>query len=101
MSTQTFAVAYSPVAGFPAGSKVDHIAVSITESNPANSMNQNVPPDTAAVVFNNVVVGTYQFSVSAVDAAGNTFGTPVTGTFIAVDTTVTLSLPSSAVVTGS
>lgn len=101
MSTQTFAVAYSPVAGFPAGSKVDHIAVSITGSTPANSMNQNVAPDTASVVFNNVTADTYSFSVSAVDAAGNTFGTPVTGTFTAVDTTVTLSLPSAATVTGS
>lgn len=101
MSTQTVSVQYSPVPGFPAGSVVDHIAAAITGSNPANSMSQNVPPGTGSVVFTNVTADSYTFSISAVDASGNTFGTPVTGTFTATDTTVTLSLPSSATVAQS
>lgn len=102
MSFQTFAVTYSPVPGFPAGSVVVNIVATITGTNPANNQTQTVAPNTASIVFANVVADTYQYSVAATDQAGNVFGTPVTGTFTATDNaTVTLSIPASATVTQS
>ena len=102
MSTQTVAVTYTPVPGFPAGSAVASILASITGANPANSMSQSVAPGTASIVFTNVTADSYSFSISGVDANGNVFGTPVTGTFVATGaTTVTLNLPSAATVTQS
>ena len=102
MSTQTISVVYAPVAGFPAGSVVANILAVITGANPANSMSQSVVPGTASVVFTNVNADSYSFSISAVDANGNVFGTPVTGTFTATGaTTVTLSIPASATVAQS
>ena len=97
MATETASISYSPVPGFPAESVVDHIVVAITGSNPANSMNQNVAPGATTAVFNNVSADSYTFSISAVDASGNTFGTPVTGSFtVTAAQPVTLSLPSAA-----
>lgn len=89
------AVLYSLVPGFPAGSVVASISASITGA-ATPIVTQSVPPDTAAITFANVPADSYTFSVAAVDASGNVFGTPVTGTFvIAAPTTVSLSLPSS------
>jgi hypothetical protein len=91
-------ISYAPVEGFPVGSVVDHIVVTITGANtPAQT--QNVAPGTGVVDFANVPADSYGFSVAAVDAAGNTFGTAVTGTFtITAPQTVTLSLPSAVTI---
>jgi hypothetical protein len=93
------AVLYSVVPGFPAGSVVASISASITGTiTPV--VTQSVPPDTAGITFANVPADTYTFSVQGVDAAGNTFGTPVTGTFtISAPATVSLSLPATVSVT--
>lgn len=104
MATETFAISYAPVPGFPAGSAVASVAVAIVGSNPANNQNQTVAPGTASVVFNNVAADSYTYSISAQDASTppNVFGTSVTGTFtVAAATTVTLNLPSAATVTQS
>jgi hypothetical protein len=106
MSTQTLTVAYAPVAGFPAGSVVASILATITGANPANSQSQSVAPGTASVVFNNVVDDNYSLTVEGVDASGNVFGTPATGTFTAGaggggTGTVSLNLPASATVAQS
>jgi len=99
-----FAVVYSKVAGFPEGSVVTNIKVTITGAATA-AITQDVAPDTADVTFANVPPDTYTFSISAIDASGNVFGTPVTtdasgnATFVvAAPATVTLSLPSSVAV---
>lgn len=98
MSTQVASVTYADVPGFPAGSKVDHVLVSIAGSSPASAQSQSVAPGTNSVVFSNVVPDSYTITVQAQDAAGNNFGSPVTGTFTATDTTVTLNLPSAVTV---
>ena len=90
------AITYADVAGFPAGSVVDHIAVTLTDAGGVVT-GQNVPPGTATVTFTNVAAGTYTTSVAAKSASGATFGTAVTGTFtVDAPATVNLSLPNGA-----
>jgi len=90
------AITYADVAGFPAGSVVDHIAVTLTDAGGVVT-GQNVPPGTATVTFTNVAAGTYATSIAAKSAAGVTFGTAVTGTFtVDAPATVNLSLPNGA-----
>ena len=98
MTQAILAVSYADVPGFPAGSAVANVVASISG---ASSVSQTVPPGTAAVTFADLPAGDYSYSVSAVDASGAVLGTPVTGTFTVavVDTTVTLSLPSTVGVT--
>lgn len=91
-------VVYSLIGGFPAGSVVANVVASITGA-ATPVVSQTVAPGTATIAFDNVPADTYTYSVQAVDASNNTFGTAVTGTFtITAPTTVTLSLPSSVVV---
>lgn len=99
MSNAVLTITYAKTSGFPAGSVVDHIAVSITDTTavPPTSVTQNLPPDTGSATFVNVAPGSYTFSVSGQDVTGAVFGTPVTGTFtITAPATVTLSLPATA-----
>lgn len=89
------AIVYTEVPGFPTGSVVDHIACSITGA-ATPILTANVAPGTASAEFANVPADTYTFSVVAQDAAGNDFGTPVTGSFtITAPATMTLNIPSS------
>jgi hypothetical protein len=91
-------IQYSNVPGFPAGSAVDHIEVTVQGAAPgALPITQSVPPDTASVTFTALADDTYTVTVEAVDAANSVFGTPVTGSFTSstVGSTVTLSLPAS------
>ncbi|MGO9596866.1 MAG: hypothetical protein ACLP7Q_02470 [Isosphaeraceae bacterium] len=94
------AVAYAQVPGFPAGSVVAGIVATIVGTAAGNTtpVTQQVPPTTndTAFSFAVTVADTYNYSVYAVDAAGNTFGTPVTGSFaVLAPATVILTLPSA------
>lgn len=88
-------IVYADVPGFPTGSVVAHILASITGLvTPVAT--QIALPGAATIEFANVAADTYTYSVAGVDASNNTFGTPVTGTFvITAPATVTLSLPSA------
>jgi hypothetical protein len=93
------AVTYADVPGFPAGSVVAEIVATLTGSAPGNTtpMELSQPPGSAEFSFFNVQADTYAFSIEGLDAKGDTFGTPVTGSVtITGPTTVTLSLPASA-----
>lgn len=94
----SLAISYSPVGGFPAGTVLDHIRVTITgNSTPAQS--QSVAPGVSPVVFANVPADTYSYQVDAVDGNGATL-TSRTGSFVvSAPTTVTLNLPSGVSVT--
>lgn len=89
------AITYGDVAGFPAGSVVDHVSVVIT-GGVNGPVTQNVAPGTSSVSFD-LDAGNYDFSVSAQDASNANLGSPVTGSFVvAAPQLVTLSLPASA-----
>ena len=94
---------YATISGFPAGSVVSGILVTLTASVAANSPPaQTVAPSTPSVIFLNLAADTYAYSVVAVNAAGDSFGTPVTGTLIITSpATVSLSLPSTVSATQS
>jgi len=93
MSNVNFAIVFANVDGFPAGSAVDQLVLSIsgpeasTQSLPANA-------STATVTIN--TAGDYSATVQAVDATGAHLGVAASATFsIAAPATVTLSLPSA------
>ena len=93
--TEVFTISYSDVPGFPVGSSVAQIVVTITGT--AGPVVQKVAPGTATVSFLDVLADTYTFDVHAEDASGTSFGHNVTGSFVVTaPATVTLSLPSSA-----
>jgi hypothetical protein len=99
MSNAVFSITYAKVDGFPAGTVVDHIAVSITDvsTTPSTTVTQNLPPDSGSATFVNVAAGDYTFSVSGQDATNTVLGTAVAGKFsITAPATVTLSLPATA-----
>jgi len=93
----SFTVSYSDVAGFPAGSVVDHVVVTATEAAGA-SLTQSVAPGTASVTFD-LTPGTWDISAQGFPAVGAGFGKPavLSGFVVAVPVTVTLSLPSAIV----
>lgn len=99
------AVSYAPVPGFPAGSVVAAIQVTVVGSLPGSApVVQSVAPGTSEVTFALTVADTYTYSVVAVDAAvpPDTFGDAVTGSFVIVaPATVTLALPSGVVASQS
>jgi hypothetical protein len=100
------AISYAPVPGFPAGSAVAGIQVTVTGTAPGNTtpIVQTVAPFTLNVAFPLTVADTYTYSVQAIDAATppDTFGDAVTGSFtITAPVTVTLTLPSSVVASQS
>jgi hypothetical protein len=97
--SKIIAVSYAPVDGFPAGSAVDHIAITVTDPSAVATV-INVAPDTASAPFDATIVGNYNVTAQAVAADGSVFGTPVSATFVVVaPVTVTLSLPSAVSVT--
>ena len=99
MSNAVATLTYADVPGFPAGSVVDHVDVSITNTATSAVTTQHVAPGTAAVTFSNVDPGSYTASAQALDGSGNTLGTAVTASFsITAPGTVSLSLPASLVV---
>lgn len=92
---KVISVSYAPVDGFPIGSAVDHIAITVTDPAAVATV-INVPPDTASATFDATVVGTYNVTAQAIAADGSGFGTAVSTTFVvAAPASVTLSLPSA------
>ena len=101
MATATLTITYGDVPGFPAGTVLNAIIASLTETSvtPPVSTSQKVPPGTPSIVFTDVDPGTYTMTVNGVDPSGAVLGSPFTGTFtITAPTTVTLSLPASVTV---
>lgn len=95
MSKVSAALTYADVPGFPAGSVVDHVSVSVSGAADAK---QDVPAGTASVDFD-LDAGDYVASAQAFDAAGNGLGTAVSAKFtIDAPQTVSLSLPASVTV---
>jgi hypothetical protein len=97
MSDLVTTVAYADVPGFPDGSAVDHVLVTLTEAGGA-VLSQSVAPGTASVSFLAVGPGTYTASVQAFPATGAGYGSAVVSNpiTVAAPVTVTLSLPSTA-----
>lgn len=96
-----FAITYTPVPNFPAGSVISHIVATIIGTAAGNTTPavQTAAPDATSIEFANVAADSYTFTVQAEDASGNTFGTPVSGSFtITTPVTVTLNLPSTVAV---
>ena len=95
-------ITYADVPGFPAGSVVSTIAVTLIGTANTTPIVQDLAPGTASVEFANIAADTYAFTVAGQDASGNVFGTAVTGTFtITAPATVTLSLPVTVTFTQS
>jgi hypothetical protein len=96
--TLTLVIAYSDFPGYPAGTVVTGIKVDVAAVGPGPSpLSQTVPPNTGAVSFADMGVGSYTYTISAVDFSGAVLGTPVTGSFdVTFAQTVTISLPVSA-----
>lgn len=96
MSNAVATLTYADVPGFPAGSVVDHVDVSIKDASGAVTT-QHVAPAATSVTFENVAAGTYTASANGVDAGGNVLGTPLSATFTisAGPATISLSLPST------
>lgn len=102
MANAVFAVAYSDVPGFAAGTVLDHVAVSISDTSaiPPTVTTQNVAPGTASVTFANLDVGSYTYTITNQDAANATLGSVVTGSFtVSAPATISLSLATGATVT--
>jgi hypothetical protein len=94
-------ITYASVAGFPLGSVVDHIAVTITGSKSGNTtpVVSNVAPGTATVTFTNLIPDTYGIVVQGMPATGPGFGSPVNASITITATTMSLTLPSAVSVT--
>lgn len=98
MSTVVGVITYADVPGFPAGTSVDHIVVSVTDTSvsPTTTVSQNIPAGTLSVSFD-LDAGSYTYTVAGVDGSGVVLGSPAQGSFaVTAPATVTLSLPSAA-----
>jgi hypothetical protein len=96
MSNAALSIGYGDVPGFPADSVVDHVLVTASATDPANTpAAQSVAPTTVSVTFANLNADTYTFTAQAFPATGSGFGTPVSVTLtITVPATISLSLPA-------
>jgi hypothetical protein len=96
MSDVTGSVSYSDVPGFPEGSVVDHVLVTLTGTDPANTQSQTVAPGTTSVTFASVAPDTYTVSAQAFPATGAGYGVAAVSNSVVVSApvTVTLSIPS-------
>jgi hypothetical protein len=91
----TITIGFTDTPGFPAGSAVDHVRLTVTGAL-GSSASQAVAVGVTSVNYTFGVPDTYTVTVQAVAADGSVFGTPVSTTFVvAAPATVTLSLPSS------
>lgn len=96
-NTANIAITYADVPGFPEGTVLDHISVSVTDA-AGTSLTQTVAPGTGEVDFPDLQAGNYAVVVVGNDASGAALGTPVQAGFIINGiTTVTISLPSTVV----
>ena len=99
MATVVGSLSYADVPGFPAGTAVDHIVVSVTDTSvsPTTTVSQNVAAGATSVTFADLDPGSYSYTVAGVDSSGVVLGTPVVGSFsVTAPATISLSLPSAA-----
>ncbi len=92
--------AYALVPNFPLGSAVAAIQATVTGTAAGNTtpIVQSQPPGAVQFIFPLTVVDTYNYSVAGVDAALDTYGTAVEGSFTTTaPATVTLNLPATVV----
>lgn len=95
MSDVTFAIAFADVSGFPAGSVVSHVDLTVLAPDGASTV-RSLRPDETSVTLAFDVVGDYSATVQAIDASGALLGNPALAAFsISAPATVTLSLPAS------
>jgi len=95
------AISYTDVPGFPAGSVVDHIIVTVVGTANTLPNMQAVPPGTASVSFD-LAADDYTVSAQGFPATGPGFGLAVSTTFtITAAATISLSLPASLAATQS
>jgi hypothetical protein len=96
------AITYGDVPGFPADAVVDHITVTATPKNPANSnVVLSVAEGVATVTLPNLAPDTWTITAQGFPAAGGAgWGVAASATIVIVSTaTVSLHLPASLVVT--
>lgn len=92
------AITYGPVGGFPLGTVLDHLRMTITGvSTPAQS--QSVPPNTSPIVFASVPADTYTYLLESIDSTGAVLATRGGSFTVAAPATVTLQLPGAVTVT--
>ena len=94
-------ITYADMPGFPAGSIVDHIVVTVVGTVNTLPNMQAVPPGTASVTFD-LIADDYTVSAQGFGADGTAFGKPVSTTFtITAPATISLSLPFTLTATQS
>lgn len=96
MTDAVASISYSDVPGFPAGTSVGSIEVTVTPSG-GTPILQSVAPGTTSVTFTGLADGNYTADAQAVGADDSLLGSPVSTTFTIASGgggTVTLSLPS-------
>lgn len=86
------AVSYDVVPGFPQGTVLDHIVVSLAATNPANNQSKSAAANAPSVSFANVPADTYTVSVQGAQASGAVLGTPVSQNITITQPVVTISL---------
>jgi hypothetical protein len=88
-------ISYAVVDGFPAGSAVDHVAITVKDPNGVKTVTP-VPSDTPSFQFDAPIVGTYTASAQGVALDGSFLGAAVSVDFVvSTPATVSLSLPSA------
>jgi hypothetical protein len=98
-SSATLTITYANVAGFPAGSVVDHIKVTCTGTTTGVQPVLSLPSSTASATYTVPGPDTYTFTAQGFPLTGGGFGTPVSATLtITSGTTVSLSLPAAMTV---
>jgi hypothetical protein len=93
----TCTITYASVAGFPAGSVVDHIKVTCVGAvTGATTTTLQLAPGAPTAVFSSLAADTYTFTAQGFPLSGAGFGTAVTATLVVgAGATVSLSLPAS------
>lgn len=95
----SLAIVYALVPGFPAGTVLNHIRVTITGASTA-AQSQTVPPGNSPVVFPSLPADTYTYAVDSIDGNSNVLASK-TGSFVVAGApaTISLGLPSTVTVT--
>jgi len=92
------AITYKSVGGFPLGTAVASILVSLSAQTPTNNTSQSLAPNSASAAFSGLNPDVYTPSAQAQDANGNPLGSAVSGAAVTVQgsqQTVALELPAS------
>ena len=101
MSTAAITIAYAEVPGFPPGSAVDHILITLTDA-AGTALSSSAPPGAGSATFENLAAGDYTVRAQAMAADNSALGVAASATFnVPAPATVTLSLPSTVSATVS